>query len=321
MIWIEVLSRHRELATRVRVTASEARIGRGYDNDVIVDDPYVAPNHLRIFRDDAGQLIAEDLGSVNGIFLDGSDKRSARVVVDGEHPIRIGQTLLRVRSADHAVAPERIAPPEARLVPGVLVAALGITVLGLYALTVWLAQTAEVRASDYLTPLLWIIVAVILWAGLWALLSRVFSGRSHFMRNLLIALGGTLALAAYNEIARVLAFSFTAPSATAYQYAAAWTIVAVICFLHLRQIGHTRLWLKGVIVATVLATAIAAQTLQRSEAFSIVGRQGTVHVLLPPSFRAVPVREEAAFFRAVGDLKDKIDADRKDAKPAEAGGR
>jgi len=319
MIWIEILSRHREIVDRVRVPAGEARVGRGYDNDVILDDPYVAPSHLRIFRDDAGQLIAEDLGSVNGVFVDGSDKRLVRIVVDGERPIRIGQTLLRVRSADHAVAPERVAQPEGRVGPGVLVAVLGAALLGLSALTVWLAQTAEARASDYLTPLLWMTGAVILWAGLWALLARVFSGRSGFMRNLSIGLGGALALTVYNEIGRVLAFSFTAPSAMTYQYVAAWTILAVICFLHLRAIGNARLWLKGVIVATVLATAIAAQTLQRSEAFSIAGRQSTVRLLLPPSFRAVPVREEATFFRDVGDLRARIDADRRDAKPEGTG--
>ena len=68
---------------RFRIAGPEARIGRGYDNDVIVDDPYVAAQHLRVFRDEAGQLIAEDMGSVNGTFLDGGKSRQARIVVDG----------------------------------------------------------------------------------------------------------------------------------------------------------------------------------------------------------------------------------------------
>ena len=98
MIWVEILSRHRDIAARVRIAGPEARIGRGYDNDVIVDDPYVAARHLRVFRDEAGQLVAEDMGSVNGTFLDGSKSRLARIVVDGTKPIRIGQTYLRVRA-------------------------------------------------------------------------------------------------------------------------------------------------------------------------------------------------------------------------------
>jgi pSer/pThr/pTyr-binding forkhead associated (FHA) protein len=67
MIWVEILSRHRDVVNRVRIAGEEATIGRGYDNDVIVDDPYVAARHLRVSRDEAGQLVAKDLGSVNGI--------------------------------------------------------------------------------------------------------------------------------------------------------------------------------------------------------------------------------------------------------------
>ena len=68
MIWVEILSRHRDIAARFRIAAPEARIGRGYDNDVIIDDPYVAAQHLRVFRDEAGQLVAEDLGSATARF-------------------------------------------------------------------------------------------------------------------------------------------------------------------------------------------------------------------------------------------------------------
>lgn len=112
MIWVEILSRHRDITARVRIAGPEVRIGRGYDNDVIVDDPYVAARHLRVFRDEAGQLVAEDMGSVNGTFLDGGKSRLARIIVDGTKPIRIGQTYLRFRAINHEVERERVARPE-----------------------------------------------------------------------------------------------------------------------------------------------------------------------------------------------------------------
>jgi hypothetical protein len=78
MIWVEILSRHREVAARLRVAGEEACIGRGYDNDGVVDDPYVAARHVRVFRHEAGRLVAEDAGSKNGMFLDrGSAERRA----------------------------------------------------------------------------------------------------------------------------------------------------------------------------------------------------------------------------------------------------
>src|SRR5262245_18542581 len=158
MIWVEILSRHREVAARFRVAGEEARIGRGYDNDVIVDDHYVAARHVRVFRDEAGRLVAEDAGSTNGMFLDGGNGRRERIALDGEHPIRIGHTYVRIRDTSYAVADERLAQARTQTWSITFAAALGVWILGMEVLLVWLAQTGEPTASSYLTPLL--VVAV-----------------------------------------------------------------------------------------------------------------------------------------------------------------
>ena len=224
-VWVEILSRHREIAARFRIAGPEVRIGRGYGNEVVVDDPYVAARHLRVFRDDAGQLIAEDLGSANGMFLDGGRTRLARIIVDGKRPIRIGQTYVRVRDADHAVEPERVAKPALSTWPVVAAVALGMTILAIDELNVWLTQTAGPKASNYLSPLLIISSAILVWVGLWSVLSRIFSGRSRFLPNLIIAMLGVLALSLYDEFAQFAAFAWTWPSAGNYEYVAQWTIL------------------------------------------------------------------------------------------------
>ena len=318
MIWIEILSRHRDVAARFGIAGPEVRIGRGYDNDVVVDDPHVAAYHLRIVRDEAGQLVAEDMGSVNGMFLDGGRSRLARIIVDGDKPIRIGQTHLRVRGVDYAVERERPARPERGMLPVLSAAALGGMTLGIYLLKVWLSQTSEPRVSSYLMPSLLLIATVLAWAGLWALLSRVFSGQSRFLRNLMIVLVGAFAITLYNELAQIFAFAWTWPVGVTYQYVSIWSIIAVMCFFHLREVGRARLWLKGAIVTMVLAILIAVQALQQSEAFFDSGRQNTTRLLMPPSFRVVPFRDENAFFAEIADLKAKLDRDRNQARPAEA---
>jgi hypothetical protein len=317
MIWVEVLSRHRDIAARFRISAPEARIGRGYDNDVIIDDPYVAARHLRVFHDEAGQLVAEDLGSANGTFLDGGRERLARIVVDGKHPIRIGKTHLRIRDVYHDVERERLAATEWQTLPVTASAALGASLLGLSALQIWLAQTGEIRASGYLAPQLGIVAMVLLWAGIWALMSRIFSGSAHLLRNLLITLAGGLAFSLYHEVARLLAFGWTFSAAATYQYVAAWLILAVVCFLHLREVGRTRLKLKAAIVGALLVVAIAFQTLQRSEAFSDDGRQYRAHQLMPPALRAVRLTEQNIFFGEIATLKTRLDSDRALARPSE----
>jgi hypothetical protein len=241
------------------------------------------------------------------------------VTVDGRRPIRIGQTYLRVRDLNHAVEPERLARPQWRILPVVLAASLAAAILGIDLVKIWLSQVGETRALSYVTPLLTIVASVMIWVGIWALLSRVFSGRSHFFRNLLIALTGLFVFSFYNEFVQYLSFAWTWSAASTYEYLAAWLILAVACFLHIREVGPARLWLKGALVTALLVIAITVQTLQRSEAFSDSGRQITAHVLMPPSFRAVPFRDEAAFFGAITNLKSKLDSDRLQARPGESG--
>lgn len=314
MIWVEILSRHRDVVSRTRIAGDAASIGRGYDNDVVIDDPYVAARHLRISRDEAGQLIAEDLGSANGIVLDGGKGPLTRLAIDGGKPFRIGQTLLRVRTSDYAVEPERKVTAERGALSTVMVAAMAVIVFGFIALRVWLAQTGEPRLSNYMTPLLTMAGVLLVWVGIWALVSRLLAGRSQFLRNLMIALVAVLASLLYNEFAKYASFGLTLPVPGDYEYAATWTILAAACFLHLRAISARGAWLKATIVVVVLVLAIGAQTLQRSEAFSDIGRQTTARLMLPPEFRTVPLRTSETFFANVADLKASLDADRRQAK-------
>jgi pSer/pThr/pTyr-binding forkhead associated (FHA) protein len=46
-------------------------LGRGLNCDVTLDDKGVSKNHARIYQDTFGRWIIEDLGSHNGVFVDG----------------------------------------------------------------------------------------------------------------------------------------------------------------------------------------------------------------------------------------------------------
>jgi hypothetical protein len=318
MIWVEILSRQQEIAARFRIVGTEARIGRGYANDVIIDDPYVASEHLRLFRDEAGRLVVEDLGSANGVYLDGSKQRLELLLVDGKQPIRIGRTYLRIREGNFAVEPERVEGSQRRVWPVVLAAILGVAILGIDELATWLNQTSEVQPTTYLAPLLGVSIAVLTWAGIWALLSRIFSGKSRFLRNFLITLAGGLAISLYNAIAKFSAFALIWQAPLVYSFVPIWSIIAVMCFFHLAKIGPPRPWLKGSAIAVLLVIAVAVQVMQLSEAFFTFGRQNTTRLLLPPGLRIAPVHDTTAFFGEIAKLKSTIDADRAKTSPDDA---
>jgi hypothetical protein len=312
VIWVEILSRHRDVAARHRLAGPEVRIGRGYDNDVIVDDPFVAVQHVRVFRDEGGRLVAQDIGSANGMFLDRDKSRQARIVIDGERPIRIGHTYLRIRETGHTMPRERSGRLEGRAVPIALGAALGAAILGLQALSVWFAEVDEPRASHYVQSLLGIAIMAMVWVALWAILSRIFSGQARLERNVLIALTGLLVFLVYSEFAQVASCALTWRAPVSYDYVVMWSIVAAACFCHLRAIGPAGLKLKAGIVTGLLALVIATQTLTQSELRAEFGQQNYLRRLLPPALRLAPVHDENAFFAEIEQLKTKLDRDRTD---------
>ena len=319
MIWVEILGRHRDVVARHRCDGPEVRIGRGYDNDVVVDDPYVAPRHLRIFRGDDGALVAEDLGSRNG--LRAEDGRALpRVAVDGDRPLRIGRTLLRIREADHAVAPERVAPPVARMWPRAL--GLATAVFALELLTVWLNQTAEPKLSRQVLVLVAIAAVVLVWTTGWALLNRIFAGHARFERHLVIALTALLAFSIVAELVDIGAFALSWRLLADFSYIGAWMLFAALCFFHLREIGPARLKLKAAVVFGLGAAAVATQTLSQYqyETGPWVSRQTYVRKLYPPFMRIVAPENDAAFFAGAERLQADLDRARKEETPATGSG-
>src|SRR5204863_8958613 len=84
LMWVEVLARDGEVLSRSRIDATEARIGRAFDNDIVVNDPHVAPHHVRLLRDEDGALVAEDLGTINGLYAEHGAQRQSRIALAAE---------------------------------------------------------------------------------------------------------------------------------------------------------------------------------------------------------------------------------------------
>ena len=325
VLWIETLSRHGGVSGRHRVElpaeGGEIRIGRGYENHVIVDDPFVAAQHLRLTRDESGALVAEDLGSANGLYIDQDRRRTPRVIVDGKRTLRIGRTRLRVRQADEAVAPERIMRPRTQLWP--IVAVLGIVLLGGEALTTWLRATGERTVTDYLTPLLSICTAVVVWTSAWAIVTRILSGRARYERHLVIALGGLVGIFFVNEFSSLAAYALSQRALVGYRYVATWFLIAGVVFLHLRQLSQSRetaavrLKLKLAVVTLMALGGIGWQTLSQWEAGQNSDRFAFLRNLKPPTLQLAAGESDQAFFAQASALKAPLDQ----ARAAESSGR
>ena len=305
VMWIEVLSRDGTVAARSRIDRDEARIGRAFDNDVVVDDPHVAPHHLRIFRDEGGELVAEDLGSVNGLFSEHGAGRVPRLALAREPGIRIGRTVLRVHDAAHPVAPEKpLTRPRAHASW-----AAGLT-LGLFAMILlvnWLDLTNQPSANSVLLPLLGLATVLAIWSGLWALLSRVFFGQAQYSVQLRIAVTACIALVIWDQIAKTFSFALAWREMSEYAGLGAWALLGATCVAHLHSISARHMRAAQVVVVVLIATGAAIQYFGKSEARNLVGQRATLGDLRPPGFRLAPPATSEEFFQRAEGVRQKVD--------------
>ena len=304
-IWVETLSRHGDVVSRQRFTATPITIGRAYDNDVVVDDPHVAAHHLRIVRSDEGVLKAEDLGSRNGLYLGrGRDKRS-EIALDGDHELSIGTTMLRVRTASFAVPDEQPVIRGVRFWPAAIACIAGVFLLAV--LDLWLSETTEPKLIRYFTPLLIIAGIVVVWTAGWSVITRVFRGHARFGLHFLIVAAGMLAFSFYDQAAEMGAFAFSWTALTTTSYLVAWILLGAIVFAHLVAINPSRKPIKLGIAILVAAAGIAMQTLKHGEFRSNYGQPVVLNRLEPPALRLVSPQREAAFFADAAKIRASLD--------------
>jgi len=304
-IWVEILSRQHDVLSRHRFTATPITVGRAYDNDIVVDDPHVAAHHLRIARSDEGVLVAEDLGSRNGLYLDRGRDRRSEVPLEGEHELRIGATLLRVRTAAYAVPAEQPVMRALRFWPAAIACIVGVFVLA--ALDLWLGETVEPKAIHYFTPLLILVIVVCVWTTGWSVVTRVFTGHARFGLHFLIAAAGLLAYSIYDQAAEIGAFAWSWTALATTSYVVAWLLLGALVFAHLLAVNRARRPLKLGIAVVLAAAGIAMQTLKQGEVRSNYGQPVTLNRLEPPALRLVSPQREAAFFTDAAALRASLD--------------
>ena len=308
LMWIEVLSRDGGVASRQRVEHGEARVGRAFDNDVVVDDPHVAAHHLRIFRGEDGGLVAEDLGSVNGLYAEHGRERVPRLALGAAPGLRIGRTILRVHDAARAVPPEKpLTPPRAH---ARWAAILTVALFALILFLNWLELTAEPSANLVLLPMLALATVLAVWSALWAVLSRVFFGQAQYAVQLRIAATACIALVLWDQLAEVSSFAFAWREMVEYGGLGAWAVLGATCYAHLHSIGprHMRAAM-GLVLALIVAGA-ALQYVGKSETRNVIGQRATLGELRPPAFRLAPAASVDEFFQRAESTRKKVDVAR-----------
>ena len=202
---LEIINRANRVLTRHIFDQTEVTIGRGYDNDLVLSDPYVCSHHARISlkqtEDDSSTTWRlEDCDSINGVIISKHQHLQGHGELQSGDKFTVGRTHLRILSSDHPVAPALTMTPTELLFmslsrPSWLITLVLIT-LGLAALSQYLSSYARIKPADFSLTLLSVAIMVSLWPGFCALLGRVFRSEPRY----LIHLAATLLYAALSIV-------------------------------------------------------------------------------------------------------------------------
>jgi hypothetical protein len=308
--WIEASPRHRDQVQRQRVEGRVVRVGRAWDNDLVLDDPHVAAHHARIERDDDGRWFAHDLGSTNGLQVDGRRGRTRVAEFVPGAAVRIGHTVVRLHRASDAVAAEL---PLGRRSPWPFAIGGVLALVALVTLEGWLGQTGPAKLLPFVTANVTIVLVLLVWSGAWALASRLAAGHPRLGAHLLVAVVALLVFDLYDVAGDLLSFALAWPGPARATWVAAWIALAATCFAHLRVIGARRLRLKALAVAALAALALATHALRVSDWRSEYGRTALVEQLAPPGVRLVAPESTDAFLAAATALRTDLDEARTQA--------
>ena len=191
------------------------RVGRGYQNDLVVQDPFVSPEHLVLTEAGDGYLV-EDLESTNGTAVAGRRMTGRRCPAASGDLLVLGGTSLRILSPAHPVPPAQKQGFWATVETKgsfYLLAWLGLLpVFGVVVLFEHLATYEKVRWLNLAKEGLSSVLLLLAWAGFWAAIGFFATRRTRFHAQLI--LGGLFiaAMTFFDVLPACLAYAVNGPA-------------------------------------------------------------------------------------------------------------
>ncbi|PTL85566.1 FHA domain-containing protein [Vitiosangium sp. GDMCC 1.1324] len=314
VIFLEVLEGD-GVHERHRLERFPVTVGRGYTNDIILDDPKVSASHLRIERTEEGKLVVRDVGSHNGTFRVEPWARLAELELTDDARVAVGDTVLRFRTRSHPVEDTRVtavamAPRGRRFDrPFAFPAMLAVTVVAF----LFYEYLTNYQKTDWGSLALAVVVpvsAAFLWAGLWSVASKVARRQFHFGAHGTIGSLGLLGLLAIPLLLSLGVYSLGLGPWARWLYLVGYLgWMGCVLFWHLRYVTRAeprRLAVMLTVILVCFGALTQADSLLGEEDFS--ANLEFNRTLLPPALRLAPAKPVDTFFEDTKELQEDVDA-------------
>ena len=185
-IVLELLSRKNKTMQHYKFVGPTVSIGRDYENDLRLDDPYVCPRHVQISQQvDGNELQFEDCDSINGVSI--NDKPSHSGTLKANDVIKIGRTRLRIVDTSKPVEKSlRLSALEEKVSwMSSTMLAISLTLAYLMFATVihYIGSVEEFKLSSVLPTEIGQMAVFCVWPLMFAILAKVFRKESHIVNQ------------------------------------------------------------------------------------------------------------------------------------------
>jgi hypothetical protein len=177
---------------------NQIRIGRAFDNDLIINDPFVNAAHMTL-KLNAETWECEDNNTSNGTFISDSGGTRNKVKIGQNCAIRsgdtvfIGKTTIRVWDINHPVGPAQALDDAPLLfldprkpLPAFLLSMGLFSFLYYLNLSQWSWRKNGDISSIVLGEMMMLLILAI-WSGVWALITRFSKHQHRFLQHLIFS--------------------------------------------------------------------------------------------------------------------------------------
>ncbi len=316
---LEAMERHGHVTARLPIHQWPVTVGRALDADMVLDDPHVAAHHLRLEPAGVDRVRAHVLETRNGV-QQGRQQHPRHSQFDWAHnqSVGLGRLQLRLRMATAPLA-EELPLPRASFGAGVLSVVSVALLLVLMVAQLWL-RGAGLDGSWQALPqfLLSGLGILFLWAGLWALASRVITHQAQFWRHVRIACAAVVLGTVVEMVMQVLAFAFSWEMLGRFAYLALVGFAAWGLYRHLVVAAPQSR--RGILVGVLLVLLVGVPATLGSQWLKNrrLSDQLYLSQFYPPSWRLAKPVPTAQFLTEAQDLERRLAA-RLEKDPDEAG--
>ena len=311
--FLEVVDRSGLVRERVSLNQTPVILGRAYDCQVIIEDPYVCPQHIKISLAENGELLIEDLDSLNGLSISKHGAKQSQLKLQPGDDCFIGWTKLRFRYRDEQVAPARH-DHSRQLVFSLLQQPRFLAIIIILAFlqlifSGWLDQARQVELHTLLVAPATAYLFLIVWALVWSVVGKLLVHRACFFTHFAIV-AVMISLTLIND--GVIGYSLFMLDMDLFlvyiQLVTGFIITAVMLYAHLHFATRTRpknQLVIAIFISAIFTVLLAYIDYEEKDEFSSSPAYSVF--LKPPMFVIGSVQTTDEFLSGMNSVEGEID--------------